>query len=491
MTDEAGAGAGAGVHVLIIDDDAGLRGSLTLILEDEGYRVTVAPDGEEGLRKARGSKPDLVLVDVRMPGMDGLEVTRRLRDEAGGAAVIVMTAYGGIDLAVEAVQAGAADYLPKPFGAEQVLLTVRKVEERKALEAEVGRLRGEVEVGRRYGGLVAESEGMRRVLEMARKVAQHPTSVLVAGETGTGKEMLARLVHSESPRAGGPFVPVNCGAIPESLMESEFFGHVKGAFTGAERDRDGLFVAAQRGTLFLDEVGELPEALQVKLLRVLQERVVRPVGASTGLEVDVRVLAATNRDLEAEVQAGRFRQDLFYRLAVLTLELPPLRDREGDLVLLVRHLLERHARRMGMEVPTLEAEALECLRAHRWPGNVRELENVLERALVLVEGGRVRAQDLPPELRAGDGGGRGGAGEGEGVAGAEGDEGGAGAPGRAPGWLREAEDLSVKRWRGVFEAWLIEEALRRTDGHRGEAAELLELSDRALRYKIREYELGD
>ncbi|TVP72548.1 MAG: sigma-54-dependent Fis family transcriptional regulator, partial [Gemmatimonadales bacterium] len=385
-------------HVLVIDDDAGLRGSTTLILEDEGYRVTVAVDGQEGLRKAAGGSPDLILVDVRMPGMDGLEVTRRLGKEVPGVPVVVMTAYGSLDLAVEAVQAGAADYLPKPFGAEQLLLVVRKVEEQAALRAEVGRLRGEVEAGRRYAGLVAESPGMQRVLEMARKVAQHPTSVLVEGETGTGKEVLARLVHTESPRAAGPFVPVNCGAIPAQLMESEFFGHVRGAFTGAERDRTGLFESARGGTLFLDEVGELPEALQVKLLRVLQERVVRPVGAAEEREVDVRVLAATNRDLEVEIREGRFRQDLYYRLAVLKLELPPLRERGGDLVLLARHLLERHAGRMGIPVPALDGDAMERLQGHAWPGNVRELENVLERALVLAEGGRIQVRDLPPEV---------------------------------------------------------------------------------------------
>lgn len=464
------------MKVLVVDDDAGLRKSLTLILKDAGYEVRTAPDAEEGLEAARGERPDMILVDVRMPGMDGLGFVESYRKEGGSAPVIVMTAYGGIDLAVEAMKRGAYDYLPKPFGGEEVLLALRKVEEREELRREVGRLRTEVRTERRYGEIVARSEPMVRALEMAQKVARHTTSVLLTGPTGTGKELLARLIHNESERQGGPFVPVNCGAVPGNLLESEFFGHVKGAFTGADRDKEGLFDAANGGTLFLDEVGELPDPLQVKLLRVLQEGEVRSVGDTAARSVDVRIVAATNRPLDRDVAEGRFREDLYYRLAVVTVALPPLSERPDDLPLLARHFLALHGERLGVEVDGLESEAMEALQRYAWPGNVRELENVVERALVLAEGERIRLQDLPPRVRSG------GAGEGIGaIAVAPG--GGAAPPVDAAG----EEDLSVKRRGALLEAELIRKALRRTGGHRGNAARLLELSDRALRYKIKEY----
>jgi two-component system, NtrC family, response regulator AtoC len=468
------------MKVLVVDDDAGLRKSLTLILKDAGYEVRAASDARAGLEVANGEGPDMILVDVRMPGMDGLGFVETYRREGGEAPVLVMTAYGSLELAVEAMKRGAYDYLPKPFGGEEVLLALRKVEEREKLRREVGRLRTEVRAERRYGEIVARSAAMVRALEMAQKVARHPTSVLLAGPTGTGKELLARLIHGESERSDGPFVPVNCGAVPENLMESEFFGYMKGAFSGAERDKAGLFEAAHGGTLFLDEVGELPDPLQVKLLRVLQEGEIRRVGGTESRPVDVRIVAATNRILEEDVAMGRFRDDLYYRLAVVTLFLPPLRERPDDLPLLVRHLLQVHGERLGVTVEGVDGEAMEVLQSYSWPGNVRELENVLERALVLAEGPRLRVQDLPKQVRS-----PGGPASADPEAGptpvevaAGGDEGVAG-----------AEDLSVKRRGARLEADLIRRALARTGGHRGKAAQLLELSDRALRYKIREYGL--
>jgi two-component system response regulator AtoC len=449
------------VKVLVIDDDQGLRKSLTLILADARYEVVEAEDGEAGLAAAREERPDLILCDVRMPRMDGLEFLDRYREEEGEALILVMTAYGSLDLAVKAMKKGAYDYLPKPFGADEVLLTVRKAEERERLRREVGRLRNEIREERRFAEIVASSSGMRRALQVAGKVALHPSPVLLTGASGTGKELVARLIHRESPRSGRPFIPVNCGGIPEQLLESEFFGHVKGAFTGADRDREGLFEAADGGTLFLDEVGELSPALQVKLLRALQEGEIRRVGATETRRMDVRIISATNRDLEAAVEEGDFRQDLYYRLAVVPIHLPQLRSRQEEIPELVRHLLERQARRMGVDVEGVEPDAMETLLAYPWPGNVRELENVLERALVLTEGPRIRVDDLPESVR---------------VPSPE-------TP--LPGV--DADDLSVKRQGARLEKHLIELALDRTGGNKTQAAELLDLSPRALRYKIQEY----
>jgi two-component system, NtrC family, response regulator AtoC len=461
------------MKVLVVDDDAGLRKSLTLILKDAGYEVRTAPDAEQGLEMAKGERPDMILVDVRMPGMDGLGFVETYKKEGGEAPVLVMTAYGGMDLAVEAMKRGAYDYLPKPFGGEEVLLALRKVEEREHLRREVGRLRSEVRTERQYGEIVARSESMVRALEMAQKVARHSTSVLITGATGTGKELLARLIHAESARTEGPFVPVNCGAVPGTLLESEFFGHVRGAFTGADRDKEGLFEAAHGGTLFLDEVGELPDTLQVKLLRALQEGEIRRVGATGSSSVDVRIVAATNRSMDEEVAAGRFRQDLYYRLAVVTLAIPALKDRPDDLTHLVRHFLRLHGERLGVEVEGLERDAMEALHTYSWPGNVRELENVLERALVLTEGTRIQLGDLPPRVR--------------GEGGAAASTGGAATDGEIAAPSSGDEDLSVKRRGALLEEELIRRALHRTGGHRGKASRLLDLSDRALRYKIKEY----
>jgi two-component system, NtrC family, response regulator AtoC len=488
--------------VLVVDDDPGFRKALTLILGDAGYRVATAVDAREGLDRALREAPDVILTDVRMPGEDGLTLVRRLAEAGVRAPVLVMTAYGSMDLAVEALRIGAADYLAKPFGAPELLLALRKVEARRDAEGASPGVRepsGRAAAGgdggpdpsnaRFFGALLAASPAMIEVGETARKVAAHDTSVLVQGATGTGKELLARFLHSASPRAKAPFVPVNCGAIPGTLVESEFFGVVRGAFTGADRDRAGLFESASGGTLFLDEVGELPESVQVKLLRVLQEGVVRRLGSEREITVDVRVVAATNRDLDVEVREGRFREDLFYRLAVVTLRVPALGERPEDLALLADHLVARHARRLGIEDPQLAPEARAALLAHAWPGNVRELENVLERALILSEGGHIGLEVLPPAIRvlasepdAGEP-----VGEPTEEREPEGSEGsGPEAPEPDP-----AEDLSVKRRGAELERELIVKALERTGGHRGRTAELLELSDRALRYKIREYGLDD
>lgn len=450
------------MKILVIDDDQGLRRSLSLILDEGGHGVVVAANGADGLAVAKNEKPDLILCDVRMPQMDGLEFLERYRQEEGGALVIMMTAYGGIDLAVKAMVAGAYDYIPKPFGADEILLTIRKAEEREHLRAEVGRLRAEVRAERRVGDIIARSPGMIRALEVAGKVAPHRSPVLLTGESGTGKELMARHIHRESDRADRPFVPVNCGAIPETLLESEFFGYMRGAFTGADRDKAGLFEAAEGGTLFLDEVGELPTSLQVKLLRALQDGEVRRLGGTETTTVNVRIVAATNRDLEAAVHAGDFRQDLYYRLAVIPIHLPPLRERTEAIPDLTHHLLERLRERLNLKVESVSPGAMKALLAYAWPGNIRELENVLEQAVVLSEGDTLDEDSLSDRLRGAD------------VV-------------IEPGYA--SDDLSVKRRGAELERRLIKRALERTGGNRSKAAGLLELSPRALRYKIQDYGL--
>jgi two-component system, NtrC family, response regulator AtoC len=452
--------------ILIADDEEPIRHVLAVLLAEQGYFVRAVKDGEEALRELGARDYDALVTDVRMPGMDGLSLVRAVQEQSPETTVIVMSAYGSHDLALEAMKAGAYDYLGKPFRPDEVVLVLRKAEERERLRAENRRLRREIEASRGSSGIVAESAAMKEVLRLAHKVAPAKTTVLINGESGTGKELIARALHEMSPRAERPFVAVNCGAIPEQLIESELFGHAKGAFTGAAGAKRGLFEEADGGTLLLDEIGDLPLHLQVSLLRVLQESEVRRVGDARSIKVDVRVLAATHIDLQQAVAAGKFREDLFYRLNVVGLRLPALRERTEEIEPLARRFLARHAARLGLPEKPLSAGALRLLAGWRWPGNVRELENALERALVLSEGPEIDAEALPDELRA------------------------AAAPSGPPPPPAEG-DLSVKRAQRALEADLIRRALERTGGNRTRAAELLDLSPRALLYKIREYGLGE
>ena len=463
MSDAVTEGTMEPMRILLVDDDAGLRRSISLLLSDEGHQVEVAIHGKEGLEVAQRFRPDLILVDVRMPVMDGMAFLEAYRGLGGEAPVIVTTAYGSLELAVKAMKRGAYDYLAKPFGRDELILTLRKAQERERLRREVRRLRAQVPSRDRFGEVVGRSPAMVRVLDMVEKLAPHPTAVLLTGPTGTGKEVLARLLHRESPQRDGPFVAVNCGAIPGTLLESEFFGYARGAFSGADRDREGLLEAAHGGTLFLDEVAELPAELQVKLLRALQERRVRRLGETHSRSTEFRLLSASNQPLPQAVEAGRFREDLYFRLAVVTLEIPPLKDRPEDIPPLVDHILARLSTRLDQSIKGVTGDAMDRLVRHAWPGNVRELENVLERAAILAEGQRIRRADLPPAIH-------------------EGRE-------PPPGPLPADGELSVKIQSARLERELIKRALERTGGHRGRAAELLELSDRALRYKIREYGL--
>jgi two-component system response regulator AtoC len=455
--------------VLVVDDEASMRHLLTVILADQGREARAVANAAEALEELGARDYDLVLTDVRMPGMDGLALLAEIQRRSPGTTVIVMSAYGSHDAAIEALKAGAYDYLSKPFRPDEVRLVLGKAEERERLARENRRLRAELRGGLPPGQIVGSSGAMQAVLRQLAKVAPQKTTVLLQGESGTGKELVARAVHDLSPRGGAPFVAVNCGAIPAELLETELFGHARGAFTDAVRAKKGLALEADGGTLFLDEVGELPLPLQVKLLRFLQEEEVRPVGDTRAQRVDVRVVAASARDLGQAVAAGAFREDLYWRLNVVAVRLPPLRERPGDVAPLARHFLARFAP-LRPELPglALSPEALQALEAHRWPGNVRELQHAMERAVVLADGPLVREEDLPEAVRTAP------------------PPPGAGGPPPGPG---PGEDLSVKRAGRALEERLIRAALARTGGNRSRAAELLDLSYRALLYKIREYGL--
>ncbi len=450
------------MKILVVDDEPGLRSVLSTILREEGHELTTAVDGIAALEELEKESVDLILCDVRMPRLDGLSFLTSYRERDGRAIVIMMSAYLDDEAALEAMRRGAYDYIPKPFRADQVVLIVRKAIERERLRSEVQRLRDELRIVRGTDEIIGRSEAMRELQALAQKAARHPTTVLITGESGTGKELIARLVHRQSPRAERPFVAVNCGAIPEALLESELFGHVKGAFTGATAARAGLFEEADGGTILLDEIGELPGALQVKLLRALQEGQIRRVGDNGERTVDVRIVAATSRDLEVEVAENRFRSDLFYRLNVVRLHLPPLRERRHDVADLAKHFVAMHATRLGLGVRSISQAAINALMEHDWPGNVRELENVIERGLVSVDGEELDEGHVAGILAR---------------------------PVSSAAQPAGDEDLSVKRRTAALEETLIRRALERTGGNRTRAALLLDLSHRALLYKIREYGL--
>ncbi|MHB8708589.1 MAG: sigma-54-dependent transcriptional regulator [Desulfuromonadales bacterium] len=380
--------------ILVVDDDASLRRVTEYNLEQAGYRVLTAADGREGVQLFREERPALVVTDLQMPGLSGLEVLEQIKTLLPETLVIVITAYGTIEQAVEAMKKGAHDFLTKPVSRDALLLTVGKACALIGLQEENRQLREQLGQRVEFNHLVGSSDAMRQVLEIVRRAAPSDATVLLTGESGTGKELVAQAIHQASDRRAGPFVAVNCAAIPADLLESELFGHVRGAFTGAVADRTGKFERADGGTLFLDEVGELPAALQPKLLRALQEHEIEPVGGQPK-QIDVRVVAATNRDIETALNTGEFREDLYYRLAVITVELPPLRARPDDIPLLVRHFLIKHA---AAELQVSNA-AMAVLSRYAWPGNVRELENAIQRMIVLRHGDQLEIGDLPAKVR--------------------------------------------------------------------------------------------
>ncbi|HEY3496108.1 MAG TPA: sigma-54 dependent transcriptional regulator [Polyangiaceae bacterium] len=450
-------------RVLVVDDEENLRLVLRTLLRRHGYEVEAVPTGEDALALVDSFGPDVVLTDVRMPKMGGLDLLATLKAKGNEATVIVMSAYGNMDLAIEAMKAGAYDYVQKPFKPDEIVLALRKAEERESLRRENRALRDEIRKEHRFEDILAKSGKMQDIFRTIAKISEYKTTVLVTGESGAGKELVARAIHRRSKRSGA-FVAVNCGAIPENLLESELFGHKKGAFTDAIQDRRGLFEEANDGSLFLDEIGELPLGLQVKLLRVLEDEKIRRLGETRDTQVDVRIIAATHRDLAAETKAGRFREDLFYRLNVLPIHCPSLRERREDIPLLIDHFLSRNNARLGTNIRGLDTEARRLLYEYAWPGNVRELENTIERAMVLTEGDTITAADLPERVR----------------------------EARDPVQMQLASgELSVKKTMRIIEEILIRRALQKTKGNRTRAAEILEISHRALLYKIKDYQITD
>jgi len=400
MNDETHHAAVDPRHLLIIDDEENMRHMLSNLLKKSGYRIETASNGHEGLEMVDQREYDFILCDLKMPNMNGMEFLISAREKVGSTPIIMMSAYGSIDTAVEAIKLGAYDYISKPFKTDEVHIVLKKAEERERLKRENIQLKERIrKIGEDYnfGNMVAKSKVMQSVFALAEKAAQYNTTVLISGESGTGKELIARGIHFTGARSEKPLVPVNCGGIPENLLESELFGYKKGAFTGADRNKKGLFEEADGGTIFLDEIGELSMPLQVKLLRVLQGNEIRPIGDSKTKQVDVRVIAATAKNLEDEIKVGTFREDLFYRLNVLPIKLPPLRERPEDVPLLSEHFLVRFNKKFDKNIERLASQAMSLLLKYTWPGNVRELENAMERAVILTDNTILKPENLPFE----------------------------------------------------------------------------------------------
>ena len=452
-------------RLLVIDDEENMRHMLSKVLGKTGYNVETASNGHEGLKMIQNTDFEFILCDIKMPNMSGMDFLKSAREKIRTTTVIMMSAYGTIDTAIEAMKLGAYDYISKPFKTDEVYLTLKKAEERESLRQENRLLKErikKIEGNYNFGNLVAKSEAMQSMFQIAAKAAQYKTTVLILGDSGTGKELIARAIHFEGDRSNMPLVPVNCGGIPETLLESELFGYKRGAFTGADKNKKGLFQEADGGTIFLDEIGELPLALQVKLLRVLQENEVRMIGDSKSMKIDVRVIAATAKDLEEEVKKGAFREDLFYRLNVLSIKIPPLRDRAEDIPLLCDHFIERFNSRLNKKIEGIAPAAMSHLLKYAWPGNVRELENMIERALVLAEDSLLLLDHFPPEL-------------------------GRPIDGDQMDVLFDGHSLKVAQ--KLMEKRLITKALNKTGGNRTQAARLLEISHPSLLSKIKTYHI--
>jgi two-component system response regulator PilR (NtrC family) len=464
--DQTDAEAATERPILIVDDEQSMREFLGIMLDKEGNEYVADERGEDAIeRLENGERFRLVITDLKMPGADGLDVLERVKELDPACQVVVITAYATPESAISAIQQGAYDYIQKPFKVEQAKVVVQRALEKYDLKSENLYLKETLEQKGRFGDIVGRSEPMRKVFEMIERVAPTDSTVLVTGESGTGKELVARALHERSDVSDGPFRPISCGAIPENLIESELFGHEEGAFTGADSDQKGLFRAASGGTVFLDEVGELPENTQVKLLRVLQEKKVKPVGGNEELPVDCRIIAATNKDLREEVQGGNFREDLFYRLNVIPIELPPLRERREDIPLLIDHFVDKYAESGGNEIEGLEADAKRILMNHSYPGNVRELENIVQRSVTLETGDMISTDVLPYHLQEDS----------------------------FEQVTRDIEipdeGLELEEMVEQLERQLIEKALERSDGVKKEAADQLGISFRSLRYRMKKYDM--
>ena len=445
-------------RILVVDDETGMRKLLRILLEKEGYEVLTAADGAAGLVEATTHEPDLVISDIRMPGLDGVGLLSALRQRAFTMPVIMVTAYADSDSAIQAMKQGAFDYLTKPFKMDEIKLVIRRALEEAAIRREAGPTPPPAVKEPGLRGIIGRSPSMVELYKLISRVARVDSSVLITGESGTGKELVARTIHYNSTRAGKPFVAINCGAIPEDLLESELFGHVKGSFTGAIAHKAGLLEVARDGTVFLDEVAEMSPGLQVKLLRVLQDHIFRQVGGTDDIEADIRVIAATNKEPARLIRTGAFREDLYYRLNVISIEMPPLRERCEDIPLLATSFLSLFTARAGRNAMRITPEAMDALLAHAWPGNVRELENVMERAVALAASDEVRAEDLPPNLP-------------------------------VSSWRVPLGGLDLEKVVAEMEQALMRDALEKAGWVQTKAAELLGINFRSFRYRARKYGL--
>jgi len=450
--------------ILIVDDEPGMREFLEIMLTKEGYGVSVASNGEEAIDKIGKESFDLAIVDIQMPGINGIEVLRNTREKNYDTTIIMITAFASHESAIEAMKLGAYDYITKPFKIDEIKLVIKKSLDKKVLEKENTRLKKELESKYGFENIIGTSNSIQQIFSLINRVSELKVNVLVTGESGTGKELVARAVHYSGSRKDGPFIPVNCGAIPETLIESEFFGHAKGAFTGATRDKKGLFEEASGGTIFLDEIGDLPIHLQVKLLRVLEEKKVRPLGKTESVSIDIRVISATNKNLEQEIIDNKFREDLFYRLNVIKVAIPPLRERKDDIPMLALHFLNKFSEEMDKEISGISNEALEELERYHYPGNIRELENIIARCVALESGEMIRKESLPKLNTEGD-------------------------------YIDLTDTLNAKdsidSVLGDVEKQIIENALKSSRGNKSEAAKVLGITLRSLRYRLAKHRIYD
>lgn len=455
-------------RILVVDDEESIREFLEIMLKKEGYEVTTAEDGAKAKDILTKKSFDMVISDMQMPNVTGIELLRHVRESYPDLVFMIITAFGTTETAVEAMKLGAYDYLTKPFKIDEVRLNIANALRAKNLETEVRVLKKELVKEYSFQNMVGNSDAMHAVFNLIQRVSQAPTNVLITGESGTGKEVIAKAIHYNGPLKDKPFVTVNCGAIPENLMESEMFGHKKGSFTGAIADKVGLFEVADGGTLFLDEVGELPASIQVKLLRAIQERIIRRVGATDDMKVEVRIIAATNRNLEEMVAKSTFRQDLYYRLNVIGIKSPPLRDRSEDIPLLANHFLKKYNDKLNKQISTISVEAMDILKKYNYPGNVRELENMIERTVALEAGSTILPESLPPMVNT--------------------------TSGRKMASSNEIEigddGLDLDKVVGQIEKELLIKAIHASNGVKKKAAKLLKISFRSMRYRVEKYSLG-
>jgi len=455
-------------RILVVDDEESIREFLEIMLKKEGYEVTCAEDGQAALEVLKKKSFDLVISDMQMPNLSGMELLKHVKDQYPDVVFMMITAFGTTETAVEAMKIGAYDYVTKPFKIDEVRINIANALRSQNLEVENRNLKKELNVEYNFQNLVGNSEPMHRIFELIRRVSQAPTNILITGESGTGKEVIAKAIHYNGPLKDEPFVTVNCGAIPESLMESEMFGHKKGSFTGAIADKAGLFEVADGGTLFLDEVGELPLSIQVKLLRAIQERIIRRVGGTDDTKINVRIMAATNRDLEDMVKEGTFRQDLYYRLNVINIKSPALRERSEDIPALANHFLKKYNKRLTKNIEGISQEAMDTLKKYSYPGNVRELENIIERTVALEAGSSILPESLPPFVNT--------------------------TSGRKVASSHEIEvtdeGLDLDKVMGQIEKEILIKAIHTAGGVKKKAAKLLNITFRSMRYRVEKYSLG-